>query len=309
MTHPLRRAAVVQAVTAAASAHRGGLWLPAGFTDLSDRSSHPCGILHGEPFSVFAKLAGPDGADEARAELAALALVSQLAGVATPVPVGSGLIASAAGQLLVFEALPERGPADRSAADWAAIGRTLAALHQVHAASFGLRTDSCFGPYWQDNRPVASNRWADFYAERRLEPMLRRAVTAGAVGPDQAAGLGRIIARLPDLSGPEPVPSLLHGDAQRNNFVSVPAGAVVIDPAPWFGHPEFDLALLDYFDPVPERVFAAYQELAPVDPGFAGRRELWRLYAYLAVVAADGTGADFARRYADRMDAAIQRYR
>jgi hypothetical protein len=62
MRHPLRRAAVARAVEAAASAHLGRPWRRAGFTDLSDRASHPCGVFHGRPFSVFAKLAvGADG--------------------------------------------------------------------------------------------------------------------------------------------------------------------------------------------------------------------------------------------------------
>ena len=59
----------------------------------------------------------------------------------------------------------------------------------------------------------------------------------------------------------------------------------MIDAAPYFGHPEADLALVGYFEPVPDDVLAAYQEILPVDPGFAARRELWRLPAYLAVVA------------------------
>jgi len=46
------------------------------------------------------------------------------------------------------------------------------------------------------------------------------------------------------LCGPEPAPSLLHGDAQQNNFVSTDAGAVIVDSAPYFGHPEVDLALV-----------------------------------------------------------------
>jgi fructosamine-3-kinase len=117
-----------------------------------------------------------------------------------------------------------------------------------------------FGPLPQDNRPVPANRWAAFFAERRLLPLLRTA-----------------------------------------------AGAVVIDAAPYFGHPEADLALVGYFQPVPDDVLAAYQEILPVDPGFAGRRELWRLPAYLAVVAVAG-GTSFARTYLDRLTAAIKRY-
>ena len=117
-----------------------------------------------------------------------------------------------------------------------------------------------------------------------------------------------IAARLPALAGPEPRPSLLHGDAQQNNFVSTAAGAVVIDAAPYFGHPEADLALVGYFEPVPDDVLAAYREILPVDPGFAGRRELWRLPAYLAVVAVAG-GTSFGRTYLDRLAAAVRLYR
>jgi hypothetical protein len=60
------------------------------------------------------------------------------------------------------------------------------------------------------------------------------------------------------------------------------SGAVAIDPAPCFGHPEIDLALIDYFEAVPPDVFDARREIAHIDAGFAQRRELWRIFAYLA---------------------------
>jgi fructosamine-3-kinase len=165
-----------------------------------------------------------------------------------------------------------------------------------------------FGPLPQDNRPVAGNRWADFFGERRLLPLLRAAVDSGHLPPALTAEVDHIAARLPALAGLEPRPSLLHGDAQQNNFVSTAAGAVVIDAAPCFGHPEADLALLDYFQPVPDDVLAAYREVLPVDQGFTGRRELWRLPAYLACAAVAG-GTSFGRRYLDLLAAAVQLYR
>jgi fructosamine-3-kinase len=91
-------------------------------------------------------------------------------------------------------------------------------------------------------------------------------------------------------------------------FVSTAAGAVVIDPAPCFGHPEADLALVDYFQPVPDELFRAYRDITPVDRGFTGRRELWRLPAYLAVIAVDGEGL-YGRRYLARLTAAVRSYR
>jgi fructosamine-3-kinase len=308
--HPLLGPAVLAAIERAATAHRGGRWVSQGFTSLDDRASHPSGILHGTPFSVFAKLSpAADAREQFTAELAGLRLLHQAARVAVPVPVASGLAESPAGALLLYEALPERPPAAREPRDWRAIGRVLAALHQAGHERFGLDGPrGFFGPLPQDNRPVPANRWADFYRERRLLPMLRAAVDAGHLPSALAAGVEEVATRLPVLAGPEPRPSLLHGDAQQNNFVSTAAGAVVIDPAPYFGHPEADLALVDYFQPVPDEVFDAYRDIAPIDQGFAGRRELWRLPAYLAVAAVDGPGS-FGRRYRDRLAAAIRLYR
>src|SRR6266568_7885734 len=82
-----------------------------------------------------------------------------------------------------------------------------------------------FGPLPQDNRPVPANTWAEFCRQRRIGPMLRAAVDSGHLPAALAAGVEQIAARLPDLAGPDPRPSLLHGDAQQNNFVSTAAGA------------------------------------------------------------------------------------
>jgi fructosamine-3-kinase len=125
---------------------------------------------------------------------------------------------------------------------------------------------------------VSSNRWAGFYAERRLIPRLRSAVDSGHLPPELVTQVERVARRLPVLCGPEPAPSLHHGDAQQHNFVSTPAGAVVIDATPYFGHPEIDLAFIDLFDPVPADVLDAYRDITPIDHRFTERRELWRLF-------------------------------
>ena len=259
MAHPLLGAAVRAQVERAASAHLGRPWAVRGFTSLDDRASHPCGILHGAPFSVFAKLGPSAGArEEFTAELAGLRLIGQAADVRVPVPVADGVASTEAGELLLYEALTERAPGAREQADWRSIGQVLATLHQARHERFGLDGPrGFFGPLPQDNRPVPVNRWAAFFVERRLLPLLRTAADSGHLAPALAAGVEQIAARLPALAGPEPRPSLLHGDAQQNNFVSTGAGAVVIDAAPYYGHPEADLALLGYFQPVPDDVPAA----------------------------------------------------
>ena len=315
MRNPLLDPVIVDAVDRAAAGHLGRAWTRTGFTDLSHRASHPCGIFTRTTFSVFAKLDGsPAGPARFAAELRGLRLIRSVTAVATPVPVAAGIAATPAGTVLLFEALPERGNTAGQAADsrtpddYAAIGRALAGLHQAHRETFGLAEfDGFFGPLPQGNQPSASGTWAGFYAERRLLPALRLAVDSGFLPAELARGTERVAARLPVLCGPEPAPSLLHGDAQQNNFISTADGAAVIDVAPYFGHPEADLALVDYFSPVHPEVLRAYGELAPLDPGFAGRRELWRLHAYLAVIAVDGAGA-FGRSFLPRLADAVRRY-
>lgn len=307
--HPLLDSLVVAAVERAASEHRGRRWTCTGFTDLNDRAAHPSGILHGTPFSVFAKLNGADDSRQQFAtELNGLELISRLAAVRTPTPVATGVVSAGTGWLLLSEALPERTGSARTRQDFRAIGRSLAAMHRVTAEQFGLtQFGGYFGPLPQDNSPLASNRWADFYAERRARPTLRFAIDSGNLPGDVADRVEHLIERLPGLGGPEPRPSLLHGDAQQNNFLCLPDGAAVIDPAPYFGHPEVDLALVDYFEPVPPVLFEAYQETHPIDDGFAERRELWRVFAYLAVIAVDGQHA-FDRQFMTRLTDALRRY-
>lgn len=303
MTHPLLLPGVTQAVERVA----GRSWTRTGFVSLDDRASHPAGVFVGQPFSVFAKVGS---ADQVAAELRGLELVRSRSVVATPAPVGGGLASLSPddGALLVLEAVPEVPRSARSASQWRSIGWALAGLHDVADVTFGLAAfDGFFGPLPQSNRPVSSNRWTDFYAERRVLPNLRTAVSSGNLPSSLAHAVERLVGRLPSLCGTEPLPALLHGDAQQNNFLTTTTAAYVIDPAPYFGHPELDLALVDYFEPVPEAVFDGYRDRRPIDPGFDERRELWRLYAYLAVVAVDGT-SDFGRPFVDRIARAVARY-
>ena len=99
--HPLLDPAALATIERAASEHRGRPWVARGFTGLDERASHPCGILHGAPFSVFAKLGAAAGAREQfSAELAGLRVLSRAAPV--PVPVGGGLAALTFGAVLLY---------------------------------------------------------------------------------------------------------------------------------------------------------------------------------------------------------------
>jgi protein-ribulosamine 3-kinase len=264
------------------SDHIGRKWAITQARDMAEFASHPAAILSDGSYAVFAKFsAASNGMEQFEIELAGLRFLSDHSGVQIPNPVG--IVPVPGGSILVLEAVQA---VDRTPRHWRQIGQTLARLHKVKGNRFGFSCHGYFGPLYQDNTPA--DDWPTFYAECRLGPMLRQAVDSGNMPVECIPEVERLIARLPDLCGPTVVPSLLHGDASQNNFISTEKEALVIDPAVYFGHPEMDLAYLDYFQPVPQDVFDGYREEMPIDPGFWERRDLWRVWGYLAVITVEG---------------------
>ena len=293
---PLAHHALCIPVERAVSEHLGRTWTALRVRDMSDFACHPSAILSGSSYSVFANYSdSPNGYEQFEIDLAGLRLLSELAGVLTPAPIG--IVAVPSGTILVLEAVQA---VERSSRHWRQIGQTLARIHTIEGECFGLDTDGYFGPVYQDNTPASD--WPTFYVERRLWPGLRMAIDSGNLPPAAIGQVEQLIARVPQLCGPEIAPTLLHGDAQQNNYISTELGPVVIDPAVYYGHPEVDLAQVDLFAPVPEALFDGYRDARPIDPGFWDRRDLWRVWGYLASVAAEG------RAYLPQLVGAVQKY-
>ena len=78
-------------------------------------------------------------------------------------------------------------------------------------------------------------------------------------------------------------PSLLHGDLWSGNMMCGSDGkAWIIDPAVYVGDFEADLAMTRLFGSLPERFYAAYNEVNPIDrKGCAEREKLYDLYHLL----------------------------
>lgn len=125
---------------------------------------------------------------------------------------------------------------------WRDLGKNLAALHTITADEHGWDHDNFIGSTPQINRRMSS--WLEFYQNCRLLPQLE---LAGAKGHDLP--VSKILAAAAErLAGHEPRPSLLHGDLWTGNTASLrDETAVVFDPAPYFGDPETDLAMLELF--------------------------------------------------------------
>jgi protein-ribulosamine 3-kinase len=285
-----------QPVERAVSKHYNCTWIIKEFKDMDNFASHPSAILSDGKYSVFVKLSEAAHAlDQFEAELSGLRLLSERAGVLIPSPIG--IVPVEGGVILILEAAQA---VERNREHWREIGRTLARIHQVKGHTYGLDMQGYFGPLYQDNR--STHDWLSFYIERRLWPRLMGAIDSGNLPTKIIRQVEKLINHLPSLDIPESQPVLLHGDAQQNNFISTLKGAMVIDPAVYYGNPEMDLAYVDFFQPVPEDVFLGYQELLPIDSGFKARCDLWRIPAYLAIVIVEGSP------YLEKLTSALNKY-
>ncbi|MCW1915306.1 fructosamine kinase family protein [Luteolibacter sp. GHJ8] len=158
-------------------------------------------------------------------------------------------------------------------AAWENLGRQLAGLHAVNAESHGLDRDNFIGATPQENTRCAS--WQEFYIERRLRPQIRLAQSKGYEVPER--GILGAAERL--LAGHEPRPALLHGDLWGGNCGSPGMGqAIVFDPAPYYGDPETDIAMLNLFGSPPEAFDEGYGAMAE---GWEERQRLYELYHIL----------------------------
>lgn len=174
---------------------------------------------------------------------------------------------------------------------WELLGRSLARCHRTTSLRYGFDYENVIGS--ADQRNTWMDTWSEFYATFRLE-----IVTDGV--PDLVARRLRAAidnGRLADLLEHGQAPSLVHGDIWSGNLVG---GSAFIDPAPHFADREFDVAFARLFGGIPERFFAAYEEVWPLDHGWKERQPALQLYHLLLHV--HFLGGSYIDVLQDRLD-------
>jgi fructosamine-3-kinase len=161
------------------------------------------------------------------------------------------------------------------------LGRGLAMLHLAGAPQFGdpegtSEQATAFGSLSLPDTPCPS--WPEFYATRRLLPLVEIGTRKGAIGSATAQAVKAVCGRIEELCGePEP-PARLHGDLWWGNVLWDGAGRPwLIDPAAYGGHREVDLAMLALFGGLPPSLVAAYNDLYPLADGWQERLPLYQL--------------------------------
>jgi len=259
---------------------------------------HRSYILEGSGRRFFVKTNDRSQLDNFIAEADGLTALAA-AGTRVPAPLRFGNAAEEA--FLVLEHLNLEG-----SGDYAALGRALAAVHSTLGESYGWHRDNFVGRTPQINR--RSSSWSDFWRDARLVPQLDLARKNG-LGSNLLRKGQRLAVELHHLlSGWVPAASLLHGDLWSGNVGFLADGTpVLFDPATYFGDREADLAMTELFGGFPPAFYSAYREVAPLNQGYAVRKELYNLYHVLNHANLFGGGyAAQAERTIDRILAEVR---
>ncbi len=231
----------------------------------------------------FLKTSAGARAEMFQTEARGLALLGEAGALRIPQVIAVGAVNAGQGGEQVFLVLEDLGSGRQRSGFDEQLGRGLAALHRFGSATFGLDHDNFIGTLPQHNSPLPN--WATFYRERRLEPLVERAVDQGLVDGAFRDGFERLFANLDALVGPAESPALLHGDLWGGNLHIADSGEpCLVDPAVYGGHREIDLAMMRLFGGFSRRCFDVYDEAYPLAPGSDERVPLYQLYPLLVHV-------------------------
>ncbi|KAA0185613.1 hypothetical protein HAZT_HAZT009497 [Hyalella azteca] len=156
----------------------------------------------------------------------------------------------------------------------------------VYEKRFGFSVPTCCGFIPQDNEWC--DDWQVFFA-RKLDFQIKKLQTESS-----GRSVGEAVELWPQLQREVPrlfegasdvTPSLLHGDLWGGNAATVQEhGAsipVVFDPASFYGHHEYDLAIAAMFGGFSKEFFSSYFEKLPKAAGWESRHQLYQLFHYL----------------------------
>jgi protein-ribulosamine 3-kinase len=162
-----------------------------------------------------------------------------------------------------------------------AFGRGLAELHRHTAPGFGFACDTFCGTTRQPNAWTTS--WREFYRQSRLGMQVELAVRGHRLSTSEACRAIAVLGRLDTIiDEPADGPSLIHGDLWSGNLLATSNGTpALIDPSVAFAHREAEFGMMRLFGGFPERVYAAYEEAFPLEPGWRDRNAIYQLYHLL----------------------------
>ncbi|WMI69926.1 fructosamine kinase family protein [Mangrovimonas sp. YM274] len=179
--------------------------------------------------------------------------------------------------LLLMEYIPAKTPSSKN---FKTLGKQLGNLHKVSSSSFGFVSDNYIGSLHQSNKPT--NTWIEFYVNERLFPQLQLAILNQLLLESECPSKEQMTAKLAPFFQ-NVVPSLLHGDLWSGNYLISQEGTpYLIDPAPYYGHHEVDIAMSKLFGGFAPEFYKAYYKQHSETSHTQDRISIYQLY-YLLV--------------------------
>ena len=229
--------------------------------------------------AVFLKTNSQACADFFAAEAVGLSAIAETGAIGVPQVLAYGC--TAGDSFLLMEYVHN---SRRNVRYWETFGQQLAAMHTadtkkiVSGSCFGFMQNNYIGMRQQINTPYA--KWCDFFRDCRLAPQFQQAKSY--FDKNDLIRIDKLVAHSDNYLVEPEVPALLHGDLWSGNFITGNDGwAWLIDPAVYVGHAEADIAMTELFGGFPADFYAAYNEVAPLQPGYKQRRDLYNLYHLL----------------------------
>ncbi|MFN8347881.1 MAG: fructosamine kinase family protein [Spirosomataceae bacterium] len=183
---------------------------------------------------------------------------------------------------------------------WQHFGESLATLHLHTQQNFGLSFDNYIGSLEQFNGYIDNG--IDFFIERRLRPQVGLAFYNNLLSKETLDRFERFYPLLMHLL-PAERPSLLHGDLWSGNFLANEHGRVtLIDPAPYYGFREAEIAFSHLFGGFDDEFYEAYHEAFPWEPDLENRIPIYNLYPLLVHVNL------FGKSYLPPVERLLKRY-
>lgn len=144
---------------------------------------------------------------------------------------------------------------------------------------FGFDIDTCCGFLPQNNTWQSS--WPVFYAQKLKQQFDLVEKDSGdkearELWSKLQLKLSSFFEMLDNIQ-----PALLHGDLWGGNVGQDDDGPVIFDPASFYGHSEFDLAIAQMFGGFSTPFFEHYHKVIPRAAGFRKRSDLYKLFHYL----------------------------
>ncbi|XP_075415637.1 fructosamine-3-kinase [Tenrec ecaudatus] len=159
------------------------------------------------------------------------------------------------------------------------VGQRAEGAESQYVTKFGFHTVTCCGFIPQVNE--WEEDWPAFFTRHRLQAQLDL-IEKDYADREARELWSQLQVKIPDLfCGLEIIPALLHGDLWSGNVAENDEGPIIYDPASFYGHSEFELAIALMFGGFPRAFFTGYHSKIPKASGFERRLELYKLFNYL----------------------------